>query len=63
MGSWSQKIENACEFRPVNSVMVRGKKVECHIEHINVVLGRPLYSILPYQGLPILPDLDDLKGC
>uniref|UniRef100_M1DIN9 Putative plant transposon protein domain-containing protein n=1 Tax=Solanum tuberosum TaxID=4113 RepID=M1DIN9_SOLTU len=42
--------------------MVRGKEVECHSEHINVVLSRPLHSILPYQGFPIVPPLDDLIG-
>uniref|UniRef100_M1DG23 Putative plant transposon protein domain-containing protein n=1 Tax=Solanum tuberosum TaxID=4113 RepID=M1DG23_SOLTU len=50
------------EFRSVNSVRMRGKEVECHNEHINVVLGRPLHLVVPYQGLPIVPTLDYLKG-
>uniref|UniRef100_M1E0W9 Putative plant transposon protein domain-containing protein n=1 Tax=Solanum tuberosum TaxID=4113 RepID=M1E0W9_SOLTU len=54
--------KKASEFRPVKLRIVRGKEVECHIEHINVVLGRPMHSALPYEGLPIDQSLDDMKG-
>uniref|UniRef100_M1DHG8 Putative plant transposon protein domain-containing protein n=1 Tax=Solanum tuberosum TaxID=4113 RepID=M1DHG8_SOLTU len=33
--------KKACEFRPVNSVTVRGVEVSCNEEHINVVLDMP----------------------
>uniref|UniRef100_M1DJW6 Putative plant transposon protein domain-containing protein n=1 Tax=Solanum tuberosum TaxID=4113 RepID=M1DJW6_SOLTU len=54
--------KKASEFRPVKSVLVKGKEVECHSEHINAVLGLPLHSVLPYQGLPNTQSLENLKG-
>ncbi|KAG5609938.1 hypothetical protein H5410_021219 [Solanum commersonii] len=54
--------KKASEFRPVKSVIVRGKEVECHNEHINVVLRRPLHYVLPYERLCIVQSLDDSKG-
>uniref|UniRef100_M1DCV9 Putative plant transposon protein domain-containing protein n=1 Tax=Solanum tuberosum TaxID=4113 RepID=M1DCV9_SOLTU len=54
--------KKASEFRPVKLVMVRGKEVECHNDHNYVALGQPLHSVLPYQGLPIVISLDELKG-
>ncbi|KAG5589772.1 hypothetical protein H5410_040286 [Solanum commersonii] len=54
--------KNVSDFRPVKSVMVRGKGEKCHIKHINAVLGRPLHYALPYEGFLIVQSLDDLMG-
>lgn len=40
---------------------MRDTEVDCHSEHINVVLERTLHCALPYKGFPILTSLDDLK--
>lgn len=48
------------EFIPVRLGRVRGKEMECHNEHINTVLGRPMQSVLLYKGFPTLSSLDEL---
>uniref|UniRef100_M1DHA7 Putative plant transposon protein domain-containing protein n=1 Tax=Solanum tuberosum TaxID=4113 RepID=M1DHA7_SOLTU len=54
--------KKASAFRPVKSVMVRGKKVGCSSDHINIVLDRALGSTLVYEGFPTTQSLDNLKG-
>uniref|UniRef100_M1DFL3 Putative plant transposon protein domain-containing protein n=1 Tax=Solanum tuberosum TaxID=4113 RepID=M1DFL3_SOLTU len=54
--------KKASEFRPVKSVMVKGREVGSSSEHIKTILDRPLHSSLPYKGLHIAQSLDDLKG-
>ena len=49
------------EFRPVRFVIVRCVEVEYHTNYINIVLGKPLNSILPYEGFLVVASLDGLK--
>ncbi|KAK4737140.1 hypothetical protein R3W88_000837 [Solanum pinnatisectum] len=39
----------------------QGIEIKCHNEYINAILGKPMHSALPYEGLPIVLSLDDLK--
>uniref|UniRef100_M1DAN8 Putative plant transposon protein domain-containing protein n=1 Tax=Solanum tuberosum TaxID=4113 RepID=M1DAN8_SOLTU len=53
--------KKASEFRPVKSVMVRGKKVGCNSEYINIILNRG-YDF-DYPNLTTATSLlDELKG-
>uniref|UniRef100_M1DZC5 Putative plant transposon protein domain-containing protein n=1 Tax=Solanum tuberosum TaxID=4113 RepID=M1DZC5_SOLTU len=54
--------KKASEFRPIKSVMVRGKEVGYNDEYINTVLDRSLGATVAYEGLPATRSLDDLKG-
>uniref|UniRef100_M1DCI4 Putative plant transposon protein domain-containing protein n=1 Tax=Solanum tuberosum TaxID=4113 RepID=M1DCI4_SOLTU len=53
--------KQASEFIPVRYVTVQGTEVEGYSEHINVVIGRPLHSVHPYEGFPPAASLDELK--
>lgn len=35
--------------------------MDIYSENINVMIGRPLHSVYPYEGLPLFASLDDLK--
>lgn len=51
----------ASDFRPVKSVMLWGKKVQCNSEYINSLLERR--HELDYPNLTTATDsLDELKG-
>lgn len=43
-------------------VTIRDTDIKCHNEHINAVVGRPLHSTHPYEGLPDIAPPDELKG-
>uniref|UniRef100_M1DU61 Putative plant transposon protein domain-containing protein n=1 Tax=Solanum tuberosum TaxID=4113 RepID=M1DU61_SOLTU len=57
-----QGKKKASAFRPMKSVMARGKEVGCNNDHINVVLDRATGFEHVYEGLATTHALDDLKG-
>jgi len=49
-------------FKPIFSVIVRGKEVKCESEDINVALGCTYNSMHDYINLVQRKTLEDLKG-
>uniref|UniRef100_M1D9P6 Putative plant transposon protein domain-containing protein n=1 Tax=Solanum tuberosum TaxID=4113 RepID=M1D9P6_SOLTU len=57
-----QGKKKASAFRPVKSIMVRGKEVGCCSDLINSVLERATEFEHDYEGLATTQSLDELKG-
>uniref|UniRef100_M1DA87 Putative plant transposon protein domain-containing protein n=1 Tax=Solanum tuberosum TaxID=4113 RepID=M1DA87_SOLTU len=57
-----QGKKKASAYRPVKSVMVRGKEMGCSSYHINVVLDIAISFEHEYENLAIAQPLDDQKG-